>query len=260
MLRKPLLGLALALLAAPVLAQTVDEIVAKNVKARGGLEKLKAVTSIRMSGKMTVGPGMEAPFVIEMKRPKNVRLEITVQGMKIIQAYDGTVGWVVMPMMGKNDPEPMPAEEARQAEEQADFDGPLVDWKEKGHQVELVGKEKVEGADAYKLKVTLKSGDVRYFFVEADSFLEIRAEGKRTARGTEVEFENSLGDYKEVGGLMIAHSLEMGPKGKPEKAKMTLEKVELNPALEDAVFKMPKAASPSPSPQASKPPEAPKKD
>jgi outer membrane lipoprotein-sorting protein len=249
MLRKPLLGLALALLAVPASAQTVDEIIAKNLKARGGLDKLKSVQSIRMSGKMTVGPGMEAPFVIEMKRPKNVRLEITVQGMNIIQAYDGTTGWAVMPMMGKNDPEPMPAEEAKQAEEQADFDGPLVDYKDKGHKVELLGKEKVEGADAYKLKVTLKSGDVRYFFVEADSFLEIRAEGKRTARGSEIEFENSLGDYKDVGGLMIAHSLEMGPKGTPQKSKLTLEKVELNPTIDDARFKMPaKAASPSPAP------------
>ena len=248
MLRKPLLGLALALLAVPASAQTVDEIIAKNLKARGGLDKLKSVQSIRMSGKMTVGPGMEAPFVIEMKRPKNVRLEITVQGMNIIQAYDGTTGWAVMPMMGKNDPEPMPAEEAKQAEEQADFDGPLVDYKEKGHKVELVGKEKVEGADAYKLKVTLKSGDVRYFFVEADSFLEIKAEGKRTARGSEIEFENSLGDYKDVGGLMIAHSLEMGPKGTPQKSKLTLDKVELNPTIDDARFKMPAKASPSPAP------------
>jgi hypothetical protein len=259
MLRKPLMGVALALLTAPLPAQTVDEIVAKNLKARGGLEKLKAVKSIRMSGKMTVGPGMEAPFIIEMKRPKNVRIEITLQGMTMVQAYDGTSGWAVMPFQGKNDPEPMPAEETRQAEEQADFDGPLVDWKEKGHQVELVGKEKIEGADAYKLKVTLKGGDVRYFFVEGDSFLEIRAEGKRTARGSEVEFENSLSDYKDVGGLMIAHALEMGPKGSPQKSKLTLEKVELNPALDDARFKMPaKAAAPSPAP--SKPPEAPKKN
>jgi hypothetical protein len=201
-----------------------------------------------MSGRMMLGPGQEAPLVIELKRPRKVRIEITVQGMTMIQAYDGATGWAVIPFQGKKDPEPMGPEEARQAEEQADFDGPLVDWRQKGHKVELLGKEKVAEGEAFKLKVTLKGGDVRYFFVDASSFLEIRAEGQRTAEGSEVQFENTLSDYRAVGGLMVAHTVEMGPKGSPEKSRLTLDKVELNPVIDDARFKMP-----------ARPAEAPKK-
>jgi hypothetical protein len=258
LVRRSLAAAALALLAHPLPAQTlsVDEIVARNAKARGGLDKLKAVSSVRMSGRMVVAPGMEAPLVIELKRPRQVRIEVAVQGMTVIQAYDGTSGWAVNPFLGKSEPEPMPKEQAREAEEQADFDGPLIDWKQKGHLVELVGKEKLAGGDAYKLKVTLKGGDVRYFFVDAASFLEVRAEGQRTGPEGTVEFENSLSDYREIGGLMIAHAVEMGPKGSAQKSKLTLDKVELNPVLDDARFKMPaKAATPAPS----KSPEAPKR-
>jgi outer membrane lipoprotein-sorting protein len=256
--RNCLIGLgALALFALPTQAQTVDELIAKNVQARGGIEKLKAVKSIRMTGKMTMGPGMEAPFVMEMKRPRNMRVEFTIQGMTGVQAYDGEKAWMLMPFMGKKDPELMPAEETKEAAEESDFDGPLVDYKEKGNSVELVGKEKVEGTDAYKLKVTLKSGDVRYLYLEGDSYLEIKGESKRKMRGTEIEGESIIGDYKDEGGLMIPHSIETGAKGSPQKQKLTIEKVELNAQVDDARFKMPAAAAPAPSPA---PSPAPKKN
>jgi hypothetical protein len=240
MLRSLVLGLTASLaLAGPLPAQTADDIVAKNIKARGGLEKLKAVKTMRLTGHMTVGPGTEAPMVIEMKRPDQVRLDITVQGMTITQAYDGKVGWQLNPMGGSKNAEPMSAEELKEAAEQADMDGPLVDWKAKGHKVELVGKEKVEGTDVYKLKVTLKDGNVQYVFLDADSYLDIKGEAKRSVRGTEVETEQTIGDYKEVGGLLIPHSFEGGAKGKPEKQKITVEKIELDVPIEDARFAMP---------------------
>jgi hypothetical protein len=119
------------------------------------------------------------------------------------------------------------------------MDGPLVDWKAKGHKVELVGKEKLEGTDVYKLKVTMKDGNVHYLFLDADSYLDIKGEAKRTVRGTEVETEQTIGDYKEVGGHMVPHSFESGAKGRPEKQKMTIEKVELDVPIEDARFAMP---------------------
>ncbi len=240
MLRSLVLGLAASLaLAGPLPAQTADDIVAKNIKARGGLEKLKAVKTMRMTGHMTVGPGTEAPMVIEMKRPDKVRLDITVQGMTLTQAYDGKAGWQVNPFGGSKNAEPMSAEELKEAAEQADMDGPLVDWKAKGHKVELVGKEKVEGTDVYKLKVTLKDGNVHYLFLDVDSYLDIKGEAKRSVRGTEVETEQTIGDYKDVGGLLIPHSFEGGAKGKPEKQKITVEKIELDVPIEDARFSMP---------------------
>jgi outer membrane lipoprotein-sorting protein len=245
-MRRFALGLALTALAAlPAAGQTVDELVAKSIEARGGLAKLKAVTSMRLSGKMTMGPGIEAPISIEFKRPSRVRMEFTFQGNTGVQAYDGAHGWSINPFSGKRDPEPMSADELKDVQEQADMDGPLVDYKAKGNTVELLGKEKVEGSDAYKLKITLKSGDVRYEYLDADSLLPIKEEARRTVRGSEMELESTLGDYKDVGGgLLLPHSIESGAKGRPEKQNLVIEKVELNPPLDDARFTMPAPAKP----------------
>jgi len=261
MFRRLFVSLAcLTILALPVSAQTADEIVNKHIQARGGLEKLKAVKTIRYTGKMQMGQGMEAPAVLEQKRPNSLRMEFTIQGLTGIQAFDGKTGWMLMPFGGKKDPEPMWDDELKAFTEEADFDGPRVDYKEKGNKVELVGKEPVEGTDAYKLKVTLKNGDVDYMYLDTDSYLQLKQENKRTVRGAERESEVNLGDYKEVEGLMMPFSYEMGAKGMPQKQKITIEKVELNPAIEDTRFKMPevKKAEPKPEekkPEAKKPPE-----
>jgi outer membrane lipoprotein-sorting protein len=249
MFQRTLTGLALAaLLAAPAAAQTVDELIAKNIQAKGGMEKLKSVKSVRATGKMMVGHGdqvMEAPFTMMFRRPKQFRIEFIFGGMTGIQAYDGKNAWMVMPFMGKKDPEAMPAEETRMADEQSDLDGHLVDWKEKGHKVELVGKEQVEGADAYKLKVTLKSGDVSYVYLDAESHLEMKSEAKRHIRGSEVESETLFGDYKEVEGLMVAHTVDSGAKGIPQRQKRVVEKIEVNVALADSLFAMPAGTKPA---------------
>jgi len=244
------------LFAAEAAAPTVDDVIAKNLEARGGLDKIKKVQSMRMTGKMMMGPGIEAPMTIEMKRPANMRVEFTFQGMTGVQAYDGKNGWMVEPFGGKKDPEPMTTEDLKDAEEQSDMDGPLVDYKAKGNKVELVGKEKVEGSDAFKLKITLKSGDIRYLYLDADSYLEIKGESKRTIRGSEAEIETTIGDYKEVEGLMIPFNFQAGQKGSDQKQNIVVEKVEINPAIDVARFKMPAAAKPG----AASAPAAPKTD
>jgi hypothetical protein len=240
MLRKALFGLvAGAALALPASAQNLDEVLNKYYQARGGLDKIKAVQSMRLTGKITMGPGLEAPVTLELKRPTNVRLEFIVQGNPGVQAYDGKVGWGINPMGGKKDAEPMSPDDVKDMEEQADFDGPLVDWKAKGHQVELLGKEKIEGSDAWKIKLTLKTGDTRYIYLDADSYLEIQTDAKRTVRGSEMEIESTSGDYKEVGGLLMPHSIVNGTKGSPQKQTITIDKIELNPPIDDNRFKMP---------------------
>jgi outer membrane lipoprotein-sorting protein len=239
-MRRLSLTIAAAILAAaPAAAQTADEIIAKNLAAKGGLERLRAVKTIRMTGRMTVGPGIEAPIVLEIKRPNSMRMDITVQGMVGSQAYDGASGWSLMPFGGSKVPQQMTAEEATLAEEQADIDGPLIDYKAKGNTVELLGKEKVEGADAYKLKVTLKNGVVRTMYVDAEHFLEIKEESRRTIRGSEMEMDTIVGDYKEVDGLMLPHSVDAGAKGSPQRQKLVIEKIEINVPIDDARFKMP---------------------
>ena len=253
MLRKFCLAVSLIALATPLLsAQSVDDIIAKNVQARGGLDKIKSVQTVRSTGTMSMGGGMEAPGMMIQKRPDMARLEFTVQGLTAVQAYDGKTAWQIMPFMGKKDAEVMSADDKKEMEENADIDGPLVDYKSKGNKVELLGKDKVEGTDAYKLKITLKNGDVITDYLDADSFLEIKQETKRMIRGSEQDVESSLGDYKEVNGLMFPFAMENGIKGSQEKEKLTISKIELNVPVDDSIFKMP-----PPAPAAK--PEEPKK-
>ena len=243
MLRKMLMGITVLALLAPIAsAQTVDELIAKNIQAKGGLEKLMAVKSQRATGKMLMGQ-MEIPFIASSKRPNQVRVEFTFQGMTGMQVYDGKTAWMSMPFQGKKEPEVMPADMAKEFEEDADFDGPLIGYKEKGHTVELVGKEQVEGADAYKLKVTKKGGAITYYYLDAETFLELKTETKRMRMGSEVETESYYGDYKEVGGLMFAHSFEVGQKGSPQRQKRVMDKVELNPEIDNSLFAMPATAA-----------------
>lgn len=259
-MRKVLFGIvALALFSLNVTAQTADEIVAKHLKAIGGVEKIKAIKTYRATGKFTGGGGFEAGMVIESKRPNMVRQDFILQGMTGVSAYDGKKGWKIEPWQGKKDAEPLSEEELKQIVEDSDLDGPLVDYKQKGHKIELVGKEATEGTDAYKLKVTLKSGDIRHYFIDADQYVPIKVESKRMIRGTEVEIETSLGDYKEVAGVYMPYSTEFGAKGSANKAKIVFEKMEVNVPIDDSRFAQPaaapKQATPAKTPEPAKKPE-----
>lgn len=244
--------LALMVAAPGLWGQTVDEIIAKNIQARGGAEKLKSVQSVKATATMAMGPGMEAPGVLIQKRPDLARLEFTIQGMTAVQAYDGTKAWQIMPFMGKKDAELMSGDDAKEMQEMADLDGPLVDYKNKGNQVESLGKEKIEGTDAYKLKVTLKNGDVQTFYLDSDSFLEIKEETTRTIRGSQQIVESAIGDYKEVNGIVFPFAIESGAKGSAERQKLTISKIELNQPVDEAIFKMPPPAPAAPKADAPK--------
>ena len=236
---------AVALLAASASAQTADELIEKNLKARGGADKLKALQSMKITAKMKMGP-MEAPITITRERPENFRVEFTVQGMTGIQAYDGTTGWSVMPFMGKKDPEAMSADALKDFKDEADFDGPLVDYKTKGNKVEVVGKEDVQGTPAYKLHVTTKDGNESNVYLDADSYLEIKTDTKRKIQGQEIEAETTIGDYKEVGGILFPMSIENHAKGREGAQTIVIEKIELNPASVDvASFHMPEVKKPA---------------
>ena len=224
-------------------AQTVDEILARHFEAQGGLDKLKALESRRISGTMMMGPGMEAPLVIEQKRPGKRRVEFTVQGMTGVQAFDGERAWALMPFMGKKDPEYASDEDSKNEREDADFDGPLMDYKTKGHTVELAGKEAVEGADAWKVKVTKKNGEVSHYFIDTETYLLVKQEGKMKRRDTEFDSETYFSDYKEVDGYMVPHVMEQGAKGMEQRQKISFSKVEINVKLDDSRFVMPAAST-----------------
>src|SRR5262249_43643703 len=162
----------------------------------------------------------------------------SVQGMTMTQAYDGKNGWQIVPFTGKNDAEAMAADDIKRLQEDADFDGPLVDYKQKGNLVELVGREKVDGADAYHLRITLKSGGVRNLYLDANTWLAIKSDITTRMQGAEVQIETRLGDYKEVAGMMFPFSIEQHAVGTPNPSqKITLQKVEINVPVDDAIFK-----------------------
>ena len=239
--RTPILTFALALLCAVSVSAaelTVEEILAKNAEAKGGMEKLRALKSVKFSGKMSLGGGLEAPIAMTKKRPEMMRMDFTIQGMTGTQAYDGSTGWMVMPFMGKKDPETMSADALKEVKDMADFDGPFIDYAKKGYKVELLGKGDVEGTAAYKVKVN-RDGQDTVVYIDAENFLEIKAEAKRKVQGQEVEGETVYGNYQEFGGLLFPMSIEMKAKGMPAGQTITIDKVEINPELSDDTFKMP---------------------
>lgn len=229
------------LCAAHASAQTVDEIISKNIAARGGIDKIKSLKSIKFTGKMIM-QGMEIPAVMQMKRPNSIRTEMSFQGKSIVQAFDGSTGWSVVPFSGSSDPQKMSEEEVFQMKDDADIDGPLVDYKEKGNSVELIGKEDVEGSPTFKLKVTKKSGDIDYIYIDPESYLEVKNTSKRKIQGNEMEVETYTSDYKNIGGLMFPHTIEQKVRGNTmTQIVIVIEKTELDVSMEDAIFKMPSA-------------------
>lgn len=241
MLKRTVLAvLAGAFLASPAVAQDLDEVLNNYYEAVGGLESWKALNSMKMTGSMSMaGAGVDVPFVVTTKRPKKIRLEFTFQGMTGVQAYDGETAWMLMPFMGKTDPEVMPADQAKDVIDQADIDGTLIGYEEDGHQVELAGLDETEGTEAYKVKVTKKNGDVETYFLDAEYYVPIKAEGSRQMQGRVIEFETILSDYKEVGGLLMPHSIEAKAKGAPSGQVVTIDTIELNVDVDDSVFTMP---------------------
>ena len=222
-------------------AQTADELVAKNLQAKGGLEKIKAITSLRMTASFDSG-GFKAEIGQESKRPNLLRQTFTVQGMIQVEAYDGSTGWQINPFQGRKDPELLGDEELRNVIEDADFDGPLVDAQAKGNKIEYMGHDQVDGDDVYKLKVTLKNGDIFYYSLDPDTYIEIQIEKQRFVRGAVRESVTLLGSYKPVNGVMFPFSIVAGPKGHPEDGgKITIQRIEANVPVDNKEFKMPAA-------------------
>jgi len=222
-------------------AQTADDIIAKTIAAQGGADKIKAIQSMKMTGTMSL-PGLgDVPVTIAAKRPKKVRVDLEIQGTQNSQGYDGETGWLFLPAQGMKAAQPAPSDMLKDLDEQADMDGPLVDYKAKGNTVELAGKEPVQGTDAYKLKVTTKAGDVRYIFIDAATSLPLEQESKRMINGAERSTTTMLGDYKAVAGVMMPHSIETSIEGVPVTQKVTIQKIEVNVPVDDALFKMPVA-------------------
>jgi len=220
-------------------AQTADELVEKNIQARGGMEKIKAIKSRRTTGLFNAGGGFMAMAGQENERPNMVRQTFTLQGMSAITAYDGTAGWQIQPFEGHKDPELLGEDDLRGLLRDADFDGPLVDYKDKGNTVEYLGHDTVDGDDALRLKITLKNGDIVYQYLDPDTYLEIREEVQEFIRGSVHEHVTEMGSYKPVAGVMFPFSLSIGSKTNPAEQTITIDKIEANVSLDKADFALP---------------------
>lgn len=220
-------------------SQTADELIAKNIEARGGIEKMKAIKTLRITGKFEGGGGFTASVGQENERPNLIRQTFVLQGMTAVQAYDGTTGWQIQPFGGKKDPELMGEDDLRDLLLDAEFDGPLVDYKEKGSTVEFLGHDVVDGDDALRLKVTLKNGDIIYDYLDPDTFIEIRREIQQFIRGSVRDRVVGLGSYKPVNGVMFPFSLSSGPKNHPDAQTTTVQKIEANLTIDPADFALP---------------------
>jgi outer membrane lipoprotein-sorting protein len=240
---------------------TAAQIVEKNVAARGGLQAWRAVQTLSMSGKMQAGgnesPALaaqgvrtegvqlprrpkeqaELPFRLDLKRARKSRLELDFGGQTAVQVYDGTNGWKLRPFLNRHEVEPFTQDEMNAVAMQSDLDGPLVDYTAKGTKVELEGTDKVEGNATYRLKLTFKNGKSQHVWVDAKTFLESKIEG--TPRRLDGKFhavEVYYRDYRPTNGLMMPYVLETKVDGVRQTEKIEIEKISVNPRLEDSRF------------------------
>jgi hypothetical protein len=238
-------------------AQTADEIVKKAIDARGGAAKIKAVQSERVTGRIVFAPGQEGAFVVELKRPLRMHMEISVEGQTIIRVFDGkSGGWMINPFDQNKDVQPMPAEDLKNITDESDFDGPLVDYQAKGNQIELIGKEVLDDKPVYRLKLTNKSGDVRFYLFDAATFILRKWEGTRKAGAREVPWESYFSEYREVQGLKYAFRIDQGSPGTGDKQTLITEKIEIDPVLDDARFSKPAAPEVPGAPAPANPPHS----
>jgi hypothetical protein len=272
--KEPVTGAASSKPAAPRLVLpnlTAAQIVERNTAARGGLSAWRHVHSMTMTGKLDagktrrdggavamnpvmrkarerkallqsaqnsdVGKVIQLPFQMDLQRPVKSRLEIPFQGQTSVQVYDGTQGWKLRPFLGRHEVEPFTPEEMSLAAGQLPLDGALIDSDSKGIKVALDGAEPVEGQNAYRLKLTLKDGEVRHLWVDAKSFLELKVEAApRKINGKLRPLTTFFRDYKAEDGLMVAHRLETVVQGIPGSENIYIEKIVINPPLSDARF------------------------
>jgi len=221
-------------------AQTADEVVNSYITAVGGLDKINSVNTVKMTGKFSSG-SFEVPFVRYYKRPFKMKMDMQIQGMTMLQGYDGTMGWMLNPFQGSRDAEKMSEADSKSLKENADFEGALINYKAKGSTLEYVGKEDFEGTEVHKLKLTNSDGEVTYSYIDASNNLLLKESTTRKIGEKEVKSDVIYGNYKAVEGYMMPFSAEIiaPDAGMGSSQKVVIETVELNPAVDDAIFIMP---------------------
>jgi hypothetical protein len=271
---------AKAIGAAPALpALTAEQLVDKNIAARGGLNAWHAVQSISYTGtldagrarpdnglspatkerlldkpakptkiaqspeqnpsKVDEGAPITLPYTLYMQRPNKQRVEVKFQDETLVQVYDGKSGWKLQPYLRRGGALPFSAEEMKKARQFQPIDGPLVDYASKGTKIAVDGTELVDGRPAYRLKLTLKGGDTRKVWIDAETFLDVQIDGSRRLNGRTVAEFTAMRDFRSVDGIKVPYVMETRTEGLPDREKIVVEKVALNPKLDNALFSRP---------------------
>jgi len=220
-------------------ALTVDDLLAKNLEARGGADKVAAIKTLKSEGKLRFGGQFELTLLQYQKAPESVRNEASIQGLTAVQAWDGKEAWQISPFQGRKDPEKMSADDAKAFADDAPIAGALIGARERGVKIDYLGTEDVDGTEAHKLKVVLKNGDIEYVYLDPDHFLEIRMVAQRSVRGTQVESVTDYGDYEEVAGVFFPFSIATETKADGNRTQTTIEHAEANAAIDDSLFAFP---------------------
>jgi hypothetical protein len=228
-------------------AQTADELVAKNLAARGGPQALAAIHTYVTKGQLRFPGDFKLAYTETRERldPSTdnsaVRVDASLEGLTVIQAYDGRDGWRVNPFEGRKDPERMGADEARALADEALIDGALLSASIKGSKVDYLGREDIDGTNTYKLRISKTDGTTFTYYLDPDVYLEIKILENRTIRGAEQETEYDLGDYERVNGVYFPFSIASGPRNSADSDKqiITIDSGTANTDVSPALFAMP---------------------
>ena len=217
------------------MAQDLDQVLRKHFKAIGQ-KKLSAASSVSTKGKMLM-MGMESPFEAYNKRPDKFRVNMNFQGAEIIQAYNGETGWLINPMSGHTEAAELTGTQVEGLKENADMDGALWNYSEKGHTAELVGKEEMDGTGVFVIKLTKANGNLDHYYIDAGSYLILKIKSKNTDQVPEMEAETRFGDYRTIDGITMPFVTTELVSG--QEVTIKFEEVRFNEDLDDSIFEMP---------------------
>jgi len=257
--RKYFPALLLAFVATPAIGQDAQGLIAKNLEARGGAAALDALKSVTFEGRVIFPGDFELTYKEARARlgtADAARSDLSLQGLDVVQSYDGHAAWKINPFQGRKDPEKMSADEARQLADGALIEGPLLASRHDGSKVQYLGREDFDGTLAYKLKVTQKDGDEFTYWLDPDTYLEIKMDETRRIRGAQVTSETELGDYEKVGGVYFPMSIENWSQGQSnQRTRVQIAGAAANPPLGADFFAEPRGPG-SPAKAGGEPPDA----
>jgi len=236
-MKKNFLFFAFFLLASVfVQAQTLDQVLNDYFKATG-MDKFSKVKTVEMKAKI-MQMGMELPMTIKVKRPNSFRMDMEMQGQKVVTAFDGKNGWTIAPWVSP-DPQDLAGEQLERAKEQADLEGDLWEYAKKGHKATYMGKDDLDGTEVYKIKLEKKNGDVQYYYIDTDSNMLLKTVTITKQNGQEMEVESNMSNYKDFDGIILPTSIENKVKGTNQSGTVEIEDIKFDIPMPDSIFAKP---------------------